>query len=370
MYDILGQKIYRGKGAKQIAAELEAGELARNNTLLGKNSDATSATSTSTSIGGASETMSGGLSDAPYSQDRGFYPHAKIALGEIMGPVPLRSINEGDRYGSERSGENESDFPTSDSEIHEGSGGSISHENGNHNGNEDHNGNENINENENENNTLRTAGEKEERPLNASTSSSSSSMHTSQQYANHSSVNIRTGMKENNESDGMHQNDLSNQDDENENKNDNDNENPNKEDINQLNDTGTTEINVVDGTNVVQTRVFDGTGSGSPTQHHEQEQQLQLQQQQSDSHDNDDNIVTSERAKRKLGDTDFVNSSNNNNNNDNSMRSSSSSSSNPLINREAKMDAKSLCAIRLNGPLIDTDFTKINNIVPSTSTYQ
>ena len=353
---------------------MEAGELARNNTLLGKNNDATTATSTSTStsIGGASETMSGGLSDVPYSQDRGFYPHAKIALGEIMGPVPLRSINEGDRYGSfERSGENESDFPTSDSEIHEGSGGSISHENVNHNGNEDHNGNENNNENENENNILHTAGEEEKRPLNASTSSSSSSMHTSQLYANHSSVNIRTGMKENNESDGIHQNNLSNQDDENENENDNDNKNADNEDINQLNDTGTTEINVVDGTNVVQTRVFDGTGSGSPTQHHEQEQeqQLQLQQQQSDSHDNNDNIVTSERAKRKLGDTDFVNSSNNNNNNDNSM-CSSSSSSNPLINREAKMDARSLCAIRLNGPLIDTDFTKINNIVPSTSTYQ
>ena len=343
---------------------MEAGELARNNTLLGKNSDATTATSTSTSIGGESETMSGGLSDVPYSQDRGFYPHAKIALGEIMGPVPLRSINESDRYGSERSGENESDFPTSDSEIHDGSGGSISHVDVNHNGNEDHNGNENINENEN--NILRTAGEEEERPLNASTSSSSSSMHTSQPYANHSSVNIRTGMKENNESDGIHQNNLSNQDDENENENDNDNKNADKEDINQLNDTGTTVINVVDGTNVVQTRVFDGTGSGSPTQHHEQEQE----QQQSDSHDNNDNIVTSERAKRKLGDTDFVNSSNNNNNNDNSLCSSSSSSSNPLINREARMDAKSLCAIRLNGPLIDTDFTKINNIVPSTSTYQ
>lgn len=367
----LGQKIYRGKGAKQIAAELEAGELARNATLLSKNSEAAAATSTSTSstsststsTGSASETMSRGLSDAPYSQDRGFYPHAKIALGEIMGPVPLRSISETDRFVSERSGGTENDFPTSDSQIHDVPDSSNTHENGNRNENENHNGNENenIDQNENENeNPIRTAGQEEiEMPLNAATSSSSMPLHTT-----HSS---NTGTKENNESDGVHQNNLSRQDDENENENKNGDEvDSDVGGVTQLHDTDMAEINVVDVTDVAQTRDSDGMGSGSSAQH--QEHEHEQQQEQSDSQSNNDNIITSERAKRKLGDTDFVNSSNNDN--DNNMCSSSSSSSNPQINREAIVDEKSVCAIRLNGSLIDTEFTKINNIVPSTSTYQ
>ena len=178
LFHLLGQKIYRGKGAKQIAAELEAGELARNATLLSKNSEAAAAasststsstSSTSTSIGSASETMSGGLSDVPYSQDRGFYPHAKIALGEIMGPVPLRSISETDRFVSEQRGGTENDIPPSASEIHAVPDASNTHENGNSNENENHNGIENENEN-----SIRTAGQEEiEMPLNATTSSSS-----------------------------------------------------------------------------------------------------------------------------------------------------------------------------------------------------
>ena len=383
LFYLLGQKIYRGKGAKQIAAELEAGELARNATLLSKNSEAAAAasstsmsstSSTSTSIGSASETMSGGLSDVPYSQDRGFYPHAKIALGEIMGPVPLRSISETDRFVLEQRGGTENDFPTSASEIHAVPDSSNMHENGNSNENENHNGNENENENGNENeneneNSIRTAGQEEiEMPLNATTSSSSSSM----PHTTHSSD---SGIKESNESDGLHQNNLSNQDDENENKN-GDEVNNDVGGVRQLNDTDMAEINVVDVTNVAQTRDSDGMGSGSSAQQqqereqeNEHEHEQQQEQEQSDSQSNNDNIITSERAKRKLGDTDFVNSSNNNNDN-NMCSSSSSSSSNPQINREAIVDEKSVCTIRLNGSLIDTEFTKINNIVPSTSTYQ
>lgn len=348
----LGQKIYRGKGAKQIAAELEAGELARNATLLSKNIEAiatstltSSTSSTSTSIGSASETMSGGLSDIPYSQDRGFYPHAKIALGEIMGPVPLRNISETDRFVSEQRGGTENDFPTSDSQIHAAPDSSNAHENGNR----------NENENENEN-SIRTAGQEEIEI----TSSSSSSMPL---LTTHS---LNTGTKENNDSDGVHQNNLSNQDDENENENNNGDEVDNDVgEVTQLHDTGMAEINVVDETNVSQTSYSDGMGSGSSAQY--QEHEHEQQQDQSDSQSNNDNIITSERAKRKLGDTDFVNSSYNNN--DNNM-CSSSSSSNLQINREVIVDEKSVCAIRLNGSLIDTEFTKINNIVPPASTYQ
>jgi hypothetical protein len=327
--------------------------LARNASLLSKNSEAAAAAAASST---STSSMSGGLSDVPYSQDRGFYPHAKIALGEIMGPVPLRSISETDRFVAEQRGGTENDSPTSASEFHAVPDSSNTHENDNSNENENRNGSEN------ENDSIRTAGQEAiEMPLNATTSSSSSSM----PHTTHSS---NTGIKENNESDGVHQNNLSNQDDENENENENKNGDGVDNEagrVTQLNDTDMAEINIVDVTNVAQTRDSDGMGSGSSAQHQEQEHQHEQQQEQSDSQSNNDNIITSERAKRKLGDTDFVNSSNNNN--DNNM---CCSSSNPQINREAIVDDKSVCAIRLNGSLIDTEFTKINNIVPSTSTYQ